>query len=318
MISSLPPPNPPKPPTRRRQVIAVGGGKGGIGKTLVSTSLGVELARRGKQVVLVDADLGGANVHTALGMDPPLVTLSDVVNKRGPRIEDAAMPSCVPGLRVVAGAMDALDAANPKYQQKQKLLRQVQALDVDYVLLDLGAGTSFNVLDFFLVADQGLVVLVPEPTCIENVYRFVKAAFFRRLSYLSEELPIKKIIEEAMKQRGAPRTPFQLLSEIERSVPQAAPKIRAAIQSFRPGLIVNQSRSREDLEVGYAVSAAWKKYFGLEMDFLGALSHDDEVWRSVRKRRPVLVEQPTSRVARDFSAVVNELLFLDQQRARTA
>ncbi|MBS2030238.1 MAG: P-loop NTPase [Deltaproteobacteria bacterium] len=306
-------------PARRRRMIAVGGGKGGIGKTLVSSSLAIELARRGKEVVLLDADLGGANVHTCLGMDPPLVTLSDFVNKRVARIEDVALPTGIEGLRVVAGALDALDAANPKYQQKQKLLRQVQQLDVDYVVLDLGAGTHFNVLDFFLVADQGIAVLMPEPTSIENVYRFVKAAFFRRLGYLSDQLPIKQLVEQAMSQRGAPRTPYQLLTEVERLAPEAAPLIHQTIASYRPGLIVNQARSREDLEMGYSVTAAWKKFFGLEMDFLGALSYDDEVWRSVRRRRPVLVEKPSSRVAQDFASVVNELLFLEQQqRARSA
>ena len=306
-------------PARRRRVIAVGGGKGGIGKTLVSSSLAIELARRGKEVVLVDADLGGANVHTCLGMDPPLVTLSDFVNRRVTNIEDVALPTGVAGLRVVAGALDALDAANPKYQQKQKLLRRVQQLDVDYVVLDLGAGTHFNVLDFFLVADQGVAVLMPEPTSIENVYRFVKAAFFRRLGYLSDQVPIKQLVEQAMSQRGAPRTPYQMLSEVERMAPECAPLIQETIRSYRPGLIVNQARTREDLEMGYSVTAAWKKFFGLEMDFLGALSYDDEVWKSVRRRRPVLVEKPSSRVAQDFSAVVNELLFLEQQqRARSA
>jgi len=305
----------PEPQARARRVLAVGGGKGGIGKTLVSTSLAIELARRGKAVVLVDADLGGANVHTCLGMDPPLVTLSDVIAKRLPRIEDAALQSGVPGLRVVAGALDALDAANPKYQQKQKLLRQIQQLDVDYVILDLGAGTHFNVLDFFLVADQGVVVLVPEPTCVENVYRFLKAAFFRRLAHLADELPIRQLVDQALSQKGASRSPFQLLAEMERLSPELAPRIRDMVSSYRPGLVVNQARTREDLEMGYAVVAAWKKYFGLEMDFLGALSHDDEVWRAVRKRRPLVLDQPQGSMAHDFTALVSELFFLEQQRA---
>lgn len=307
----------PGPPPRRR-VIAVGGGKGGIGKTLVSSSLAIELARRGQKVVLVDADLGGANVHTCLGMDPPLVTLSDFVHKRVARIEEVALPTSVPGLRVVAGALDALDAANPKYAQKQKLLKQLQQLDVDHVILDLGAGTHFNVLDFFLVADLGVVVLVPEPTCIENVYRFVKAAFFRRLASLFDELSIKRVMEQSMSQKGAPRTPYQLLQEIERVAPQAAPRVREATAAFRPALVVNQARTREDLEMGHAVVAAWRKYFGLEMDFLGVLSHDDAVWKAVRRRQPVLLDATASSVARDFGAVVNELLFVEHQRLRTA
>lgn len=305
-------------PARRRRVIAVGGGKGGIGKTLVSSSLAIELARRGQQVVLVDADLGGANVHTCLGMDTPLVTLSDFVSKRVGRIEEVALPSPVAGLRVVAGALDALDAANPKYAQKQKVLRQIQQLEVDYVVLDLGAGTHFNVLDFFLVADLGLVVLTPEPTSIENVYRFVKAAFFRRLAAVSDELAIKQLVDLALSQKGAARTPFHLLAELEKVAPEAVPALRAAVAAFRPALVVNQTRTREDEEMGHAVVAAWHKYFGLEMDFLGSLGHDDEVWRSVRRRRPVVLEAPESRISQDFASVIDEILFLEHQRLRTA
>lgn len=311
-----PPPLPSAPvaAARKRRVIAVGGGKGGIGKTLVSTSVAIELAGRGRQVVLVDADLGGANVHTCLGMAAPKLTLSDLVEKRAARIDDVALPSGIPGLRVVAGALDALDAANPTYQQKQKLLRQLQQLDVDDVILDLGAGTAFNTLDFFLIADLGVAVVVPEPTSIENVYRFMKAAFFRRLSFVSEEARIKRLVKQAVAQRGAMASPVRLLQELERLAPDLAPKLRQAVAGYRPALIVNQTRTREDLDMGHAMVAAWRKYFGLEMEFLGALPHDDEVWRSVRRRRPVLVDQPASRIATGLHEVVSALLFLEQQR----
>jgi flagellar biosynthesis protein FlhG len=165
---------------RARRVIAIGGGKGGIGKSLVAVNLAIELARREERVVLVDADLGGANLHTCLGIDLPRRTLSDFIERRAQRIEDVVTPTGIPGLGLISGAMDHLDAANPKYAQKMRLMRSIQSLDVDHVILDLGAGTHLNVLDLFLVSDHGILVLVPEPTAVENVYRFVKAAFWRR------------------------------------------------------------------------------------------------------------------------------------------
>ena len=166
---------------RARRIISVGGGKGGIGKSLISANLGIELARRGKRVVLVDADLGGANLHTTLGLDVPQRTLSDFIERKVERIEDVITPTGIENLGLVSGALDDLDAANPRHAQKMRLLRHVQPLDVDYAILDLGAGTHSNVLDFFLVSDHGVLVLVPEPTAVENAYRFVKAAFWRRM-----------------------------------------------------------------------------------------------------------------------------------------
>ena len=144
---------------RARRVISVGGGKGGIGKSLISANLGIELARRGKKVVLVDADLGGANLHTTLGIDLPRRTLSDFIERRVEKIEDAVTPTGIANLGLVSGAMDHLDAANPKYAQKMRLLRNVQQMDVDYAILDLGAGTHANVLDFFLVSASRIVAM---------------------------------------------------------------------------------------------------------------------------------------------------------------
>jgi flagellar biosynthesis protein FlhG len=296
------------------RVLAVGGGKGGIGKSLVSSSLGIELARRDKDVVLVDADLGGANLHTCLGVNPPLATLDDLLTKRA-RIQDVAVPTPVPRLRLVAGALDGLDAANARYAHKQKFIQAIRQIDVDYVIVDLGAGTHFNVLDLFVAADRGVVVLVPEPTSIENVYRFMKGAFFRRLAHLAEEARIRKLLENAMGAKGAARTPASLLEEISKVSPTAADKLKPMMLSFRPALVVNQARTHEDLDTGHAVVAAWRKYFGLEMDYLGALHHDDEVWRAVRRRRPVLLEKPDARIALDIRGIVDELLFLEHTRS---
>ncbi len=169
------------PVARARKLVAVGGGKGGIGKSLVSANLGIALAQKGATVALIDADLGGANLHTCLGVPQPDISLSDFINHRVDKLEGALVPTGVERLQLISGAQDMLDAANPKHGQKARLLRNMRSLDVDFVILDLGAGTAFNVLDFFLAADLGLCVLLPEPTSIENAYRFIKAAFFRRL-----------------------------------------------------------------------------------------------------------------------------------------
>ena len=126
----------------RRQIWSVGGGKGGIGKSLLTASLGFQLARMGKRVVLIDADLGGANLHTCLGLPGPERTLADFIQRRADRIEDVVVETGFSGLRLISGASDFLAAANIKHAQKVRVLNRIRALDVDVVLLDLGAGTS--------------------------------------------------------------------------------------------------------------------------------------------------------------------------------
>jgi flagellar biosynthesis protein FlhG len=295
---------------RARRVISVGGGKGGIGKSLISANLGIELARRGKRVVLVDVDLGGANLHTTLGIDLPRRTLSDFIERKVARIEDVVTPSGIENLGLVSGALDHLDAANPRYAQKMRLLRHVQQMDVDYAILDLGAGTHSNVLDFFLVSDHGVLVLVPEPTAVENAYRFVKAAFWRRLRNVAQVYGYDPLLRSVM-ESGSFKSPVDLVASFTERDPDAGRNLARHLAGFRPRLVVNQARTQQDADIGHAVVAAWRKYFGLEMDFLGTISYDDEMWRAVRARRPLLVDRPEVPSARAFGPIADALLALD-------
>ncbi|MEW5738839.1 MAG: P-loop NTPase [Myxococcota bacterium] len=304
-------------PTRKaraRRIIAVGGGKGGIGKSLLSANLGIALARRGAKVVLVDADLGGANLHTCLGIGQPAVTLSDFVDKRVVRVEDVAVPTGVEGLSLVAGASDGLDAANPRHGQKVKLLRHLRALDVDYVLLDLGAGTSFNVLDFFLIADTGVVVMLPEPTSIENAYRFIKAAFFRKLQGDAPDSDFAERVGAAIAPRdGRPaRSPWDVVEDLRGVDPAGAARLELTLGGFRPWIVINQARTRNDFDVGPTVASAWKKFFGLELGYLGCVSHDDSVWQSVRARRALLHSFPESPAANGVLRLAENLIALER------
>jgi flagellar biosynthesis protein FlhG len=304
----------PKARPRARRVVAVGGGKGGIGKSLVSANLGIALAARGSKVVLVDADLGGANLHTCLGVAQPRVTLSDFVEKRVERLEDVLVPTGHERLELVSGAMDELDAANLKHGQKTKLLRHLKSLDVDYVLLDLGAGTSFNVLDFFLIADLGVVVMLPEPTSIENAYRFIKAAFFRRLQTLAPDDDFASVVARPLVLRDGQvaMTPLDVVVELRKTDLEAAARLEHALAGFSPLVLVNQARTRGDFDIGPTVVSAWKKFFGLELGYLGAVAHDDAVWQAVRARQSLMKAAPQSPAAIGLLRVAENLIALER------
>jgi len=295
---------------RAKRILSVGGGKGGIGKSLISANLGIALARQGKRVVLVDADLGGANLHTTLGLEPPKRTLSDFIDRRIDKIEDVLTPTGVENLTLLSGALDHLEAATPKHAQKMRLLRHIQAMDVDYAILDLGAGTHTNTLDFFLVSDHGVLVLVPEPTAVENAYRFVKAAFWRRMRNVAQVYGYDALLRQVME--GASfKSPVDLVATVAERDPEAGANLARQLAQFRPRLVVNQARTAQDAEIGQAVVAAWRKYFGLEMDYLGAIEYDDEMWRAVRLRRPLLVARPEVPAGRAFEAIARRLLEMD-------
>jgi len=297
-------------PRVRRQVWSLGGGKGGIGKSLLTASLGWQLARMGKRVVLVDADLGGANLHTCLGLQSPERTLGDFIQRRVEHIEDVLVETPVPGLRLVSGASDFLGAANIKHPQKVRVLNKVRSLDVDVVLLDLGAGTSFNIIDFFLISEVSLLTVVPEPTSIENGYRFIKSALYRRLRGVAERASVREIVDAALDPKNplGIRTPVELIARVEREDRSSAEILRQEMTGFRPRFIVNQVRSNGDITVGHQLVSACSRHLGIRATYAGYVHYDDAVWQAVRRRKLFMADAPTSMAAEEIRQLTRDLV----------
>ncbi|MGD9010330.1 MAG: P-loop NTPase, partial [Desulfobacteraceae bacterium] len=186
-------------PHKKPEIWAVGGGKGGVGKSLVSALLALDMAGRGNKTILIDVDLGGANLHTMMGIKTPPRTLNDLVMRKYETMDQICIQTGIRNLQIVCGASEILSLANPQYAQKHKIVQNIVGLRADCVILDLGAGTSYNVLDFFLIADHPIVVLTPQPISIQNAYGFVRNTVYRKLSRLAAQQPsLQNVIKAAM------------------------------------------------------------------------------------------------------------------------
>lgn len=275
---------------KEARIISVGGGKGGVGKTFMSANLALALANMGYRVVAVDADLEGANLHTCLGVPTPRVSLADFVAQREDDLVKLVVPTERPELQIIAGTHAHLGDAQPSHLRRVRLMRALRQLPCDYVILDLGAGTHPAVLDYFLVAEDGLLVLHPEPTSVENAYTFLRAAFYRRLRLAMVGHGVRKLVTQAMDQRNERgiRTPYDLLREIESIDPLEGRRFAETMRTFRPRIIINEVRTAEDVKLGFAVTSVCRKYFGIEAEYLGYVNHDEAARRSVSAKRPVV------------------------------
>ncbi len=299
------------------RIWAVGGGKGGVGKSLVASSLACAIAATGRRCTLIDADLGGANLHTLLGVAPPRHTLSHFLSGEVKSLADLIVPTSVPNLSLVSANKALLDMANPKYCQKEKLFRHVRGLDVDEVLLDLGAGSAFNVLDSFLIARRGLVVVTPEPTAIENTEHFLRAAFYRSLRTVTRKPEVKAAILRVKEDRSLPRigSAQELIARVKAIDPSAAKLLAERAEAFAPLLLVNQVESVEDRQVGPALAARCKERLGVSIDYAGCLETDPHVREAVTRRRPAPQLFSQSAFAREIEALAARLLREDTESA---
>jgi flagellar biosynthesis protein FlhG len=271
-------------------------------------------------VVLVDLDLGGANLHTCLGLEATERTLTDLFSPDVKNLADLVSPTNIPNLSLISGAQDSMNVANLPHAQKQKLLNRLKQLPADYIILDLGAGTSYNTLDFFLAADVGILVVLPEPTSIENAYRFIKSSFYRKLKNIEYMYDARNFVDSTMNRKNelGIRTPADLLRALEEQYPEVGSKVRTAINKFDIKLVVNQARTETDAEVGYGVRNVCKKYFGFNLDYLGKLEYDSAVWQSVRRKKPLATEFPSSPLVPAIQRMVGHIVAEQAEKLRRA
>lgn len=298
-------------PTGTTQVWAIGGGKGGIGKSFLAANLGAVAAGLGRRVILVDADLGGANLHTCLGVrGGARVNLSDYLDDRVVDLEKAAIETPVQGLRLILGAIGHVGTHETTKAQRSELLRAVRELSADVVILDLAAGTDRSTLDFFLVSDESFIVTTPEPPAIENAYGFLRAAFYRRLGHAISRSPVREVLRGAMEQRNelGIRTPADLLEEVDRIDPEEGERVRQVLREFRPRLILNQVRDSEEVKMGFSIRSVCRKYFGVETEYVGYVNFDSAVWRSVKSRQLLVLSHPQSDGALYIRRIARKIL----------
>jgi len=301
-------------PRGARHVVAVTGGRGGVGASITATNLAVYLAQLGRKVTLVDADPAGAQLHSMLGIT---LDRGHIEEDSEESLELVATP--IPGLKLLPQRYSIGSTVPIRPGRKPRWIRGLRVLESDYVILDLGAGTSPAALDLFLGADLGMVVVTPEPPSVEGVYRFARALFQRKLRRAIAKDRYKSRLEERALAELPPLPPPEaLVRQLARYEVALGELAAAELASLRPRLVVNGARLRPDAELGQAMIDLSRRHLGVGFDYLGHIEHDDAVWLSVVRSRPLLVDSPTSKSARNIERIARRVLALSQNRVEAA
>jgi flagellar biosynthesis protein FlhG len=290
-------------------IFAVGGGKGGSGKSFISANLGVMLAKQRKKVVLVDLDLGAPNLHTMMGLNNLKTGLNSFLNKSVNNLALTAVPTKIPNLYIISSIGCSLEVGNLFYAQKQKIIRAIWQLPADYVILDLGSGTTYNTLDFFLASHQGLSVFTPEPTSIQNTVQFTKAVYLRKLKHILKQQAFAIAVKEAgyETEDGVIRSPLDIVDSVMRSDPARATLLQNELRKLRFKLILNQYRKHIDETLGNKIEKVCNRHFYSQFQFLGNIAYNERVYESVIARKIFVAKYPYTPTSTDLKNLGNKI-----------
>lgn len=296
-----------------KHIWPIGGSKGGSGKSFLTGSLGILLAMHGKKTLLIDADFGAANLHTLMGISDPERGLSDFINHNVKTLGEAVIKTSVPNLFMISGARNNLDMANIVYMQKLKILRAIAKLPYEYILIDLGAGTSFNTIDFFMMSDSGIFVTTPEPTSIENVYRLTRAVYVRKIRQMINVHAFRTMTEKAMARNKNGTIDYleDLIDVVKERDPEKGKLIEKNLGEMKLTLVINQVRQRDNPNLGILMCKIIEKHVGIRMRFLGNIGFEDRVHDAICQKVAFIYKYPYTQTTTDLREICNNMLLTE-------
>jgi flagellar biosynthesis protein FlhG len=292
-------------------IIPLASGKGGVGKSLIAANLSIALAQAGKTVYLADLDLGGSNLHMILGIPSPPHGIGTFLNSSGRPFEEIIIPTDYKNLSFIPGDAEIPGAANLSSGQKNRIIRKLLALRADYLILDLGAGTNFNILDFFLASNRGVIITTPSPTATVNAYLFLKNIAFRLIGGAAKRNSAASDFLDRLKKDGPALQRVyipKLLEHIKSADPETYGTYLKRASRFHPRLILNMLENPEDTDKANKLRRSCRQYLDVDMEHLGIIYRDDIQDTAQRSRLPIILYKPQSVLAQAIYRIADKIL----------
>lgn len=285
-----------------KYIYPIGGGKGGTGKSFIAASLGTTLARQGKKILLVDLDLGASNLHTFLGLKKPQISLKQYLNKEVNDLNGIVLKTTQPNLSIISSSNCSLEIANLYYAQKVKIIRAINNLSYDFIFIDLGSGTHFNTLDFFLISNKGILVTTPEPVSIENMFRFIKSLYFRKVKAILKNYSLNIICQEYLQniQDSQIISFSNIMDFVKKYDVENDTEIEKYIKNQSIGLILNRFRWQVQKEFIAKIANTCNKFLYFNYYPLGYISFDHKIDYAIMNNKVFVDEYSHSISAKEL------------------
>jgi len=290
------------------QIYAIASGKGGVGKSFITANLGVLLANQGYRVLLADLDLGGPNLHTFFGLANPESGLNSFLSRQAKDLNQVALQTRISNLSIISSMDCSMEIANLEHAQKLKIEKAIKGLPYDLILLDLGAGTHFNTLDFFLTSNDNLLILTPEPTSVENAFRFIRTAYLRIIKRSLGRTVFNSVLKEVVRCSGNGVAKLaDMMALLVKRDPQTGCSLERRLADFRFNFILNQFSAELNASFGRRIEKTCNRHFYSTFRFLGNVSYDQRVHTAIFSRKIFINEYPYTATATDLQNITDKL-----------
>ena len=202
-----------------------------------------------------------------------------------------------------------MEIANLYYSQKIKLINAIKKLPFDVIILDLGAGTNYNTIDFFMASNCGVVICTPEPTSIENTFRFVKAVYLRKLKQNIKSGPFGEALQKTVSQNsGKALSAFDILKIVEKNEPEKLPPLKETLSQFNFNIIINQHRKIADPGLGLKMETVCNRHFYSPFRYIGHVEFDARVHDAVYQKKLFVELYPNTSTSLSIKKICRELV----------
>lgn len=307
---------------RKPIIIPVAGGKGGVGKTFIAANLAIALAEMGHTTIAIDLDLGGSNLHSFLGLHNRFPGIGDFLKARSDELNNMLIPTGIPNLEFLPGEGRTPFMANIPYAQKLRLISGIKRLPATYILMDLGAGTAFNTLDFFRMSAHGIVVTTPEYPSIISTLAFLKHFLLRTVERsFAKNQQIRSFLQTLYKRpmNGQQISISDLRTKIDEIDSTAGKSVAKLCHQYRPRIVFNMGEHPEQVRMAEQISASLEDILSLEADYFGFIFEDSSVRQSVKQRTPFLNHYENSIAAESIKRIAERIVkFFDKPVTNSA
>jgi flagellar biosynthesis protein FlhG len=293
---------------RDKKFIAVSGSRK-AGKTVVTTALGIALAKAGRQVVIIQVDTAGANLYQLLGCNTLSNTPHRAFLSHTMDVNQHLLNTLFPNLRLLSGEdvyLDFCTAENP-----HKILNMIRRLDAEYVILDLGCGSSCSQIDLFNAADFGIIVLTPDSISIQNGYQFMQLSVYRRLARVFGDDPalldfFQQSFDMIANDQGS------LLNPISEQIRELGPEYyedwKRVLHSYQLRVIINQIQSEQDCLESLVLQVAAHHILNIDLNQIHYVHHDLFIRHFFGSMNAEIFMASQGQAAADLRKITDEIL----------